>query len=311
MDSQSSMHQNTMPSAFSTLPERPSALRSMWTSLRRSPVVLAAMATLLLLIFVAVAAPILAPYGPDEVRLLDRLHPPGFVDGEGGIHYLGTDHLGRDMLSRLIYGSRVSLLVGATTVLIGGTLGMTLGILSGYKGGILDDVIMRLAEIQLAFPSILLYIAVLAVLGPGLDKVIAILGITRWVTFSRVARGEVLSIREREFVQAAKAVGSSDRRIMARHILPNIAASFIVIASFAVANAIIAEASLSFLGLGVPPSVPTWGAMLAQSRDYLRTAWWPVTFPGLAIMLTVLSINLVGDWLRDYLDPRLKIENSG
>jgi peptide/nickel transport system permease protein len=275
-------------------------------SLRRRSVALAAMVVLLLTLVVAVTASVLAPYDPEEVRLLDRLQPPGFVDKDGGVHYLGTDPLGRDMLSRMMYGSRISLLVGATTVLIGGTLGMLLGVSSGYYGGTLDDVIMRLAEIQLAFPSILLYIAVLAVLGPGLGKVIAILGITGWVTYGRVVRGEVLSIREREYVLSARAVGSSDRRIMGRHILPNIFAPFIVVASFAVANAIIAEASLSFLGLGVPPSVPTWGAMLAQSRDYLRDAWWPVTFPGLAIMLTVLSINVVGDWLRDYLDPRLK-----
>jgi peptide/nickel transport system permease protein len=306
MDQRSSTDQKTTLSRSWVVRERPSSIQSIWMSLRRRSVALAAMVVLLLTLVVAVTASVLAPYDPEEVRLLDRLQPPGFVDKDGGVHYLGTDPLGRDMLSRMMYGSRISLLVGATTVLIGGTLGMLLGVPSGYYGGTLDDVIMRLAEIQLAFPSILLYIAVLAVLGPGLGKVIAILGITGWVTYGRVVRGEVLSIREREYVLSARAVGSSDRRIMGRHILPNIFAPFIVVASFAVANAIIAEASLSFLGLGVPPSVPTWGAMLAQSRDYLRDAWWPVTFPGLAIMLTVLSINVVGDWLRDYLDPRLK-----
>jgi peptide/nickel transport system permease protein len=306
MDQQSSTDQETTLSQSWVVRERPSSIQSIWISLRRRSVALAAMVVLLLTLVVAVTASVLAPYDPEEVRLLDRLQPPGFVDKDGGVHYLGTDPLGRDMLSRMMYGSRISLLVGATTVLIGGTLGLLLGVASGYYGGMPDDVIMRLADIQLAFPSILLYIAVLAVLGPGLGKVIAILGITGWVTYGRIVRGEVLSIREREYVLAARAVGSSDRRIMARHILPNIFAPFIVVASFAIANAIIAEASLSFLGLGVPPSVPTWGAMLAQSRDYLRDAWWPVTFPGLAIMLTVLSINVVGDWLRDYLDPRLK-----
>jgi peptide/nickel transport system permease protein len=306
MDQQSSTDQETTLSQSWVVRERPSSIQSIWMSLRRRSVALAAMVVLLLTLVVAVTASVLAPYDPEEVRLLDRLQPPGFVDKDGGVHYLGTDPLGRDMLSRMMYGSRISLLVGATTVLIGGTLGLLLGVASGYYGGMPDDVIMRLADIQLAFPSILLYIAVLAVLGPGLGKVIAILGITGWVTYGRIVRGEVLSIREREYVLAARAVGSSDRRIMARHILPNIFAPFIVVASFAIANAIIAEASLSFLGLGVPPSVPTWGAMLAQSRDYLRDAWWPVTFPGLAIMLTVLSINVVGDWLRDYLDPRLK-----
>jgi len=311
MDEQTTVQKERFPGEAWTLPERPSLAQSVWMSLRRSPIVLIAIVALVFLVLVALTASILAPFDPEAITLLDRLKPPGFIDQEGGVHYLGTDHLGRDILSRLMYGSRISLLVGATTVLIGGTLGMLLGVLSGYYGGRLDDVIMRLAEIQLAFPSILLYIAVLAVLGPGLGKVIAILGITGWVTYSRVSRGEVLSIREREYIASARAVGSSNTRIMVRHILPNIVAPFIVVASFAVANAIIAEASLSFLGLGVPPSVPTWGAMLAQSRDYLRDAWWPVTFPGLAIMFTVLAINVVGDWLRDYLDPRLKTEGTG
>jgi peptide/nickel transport system permease protein len=246
---------------------RPSLIRSIWHSLRHRPVVIGAFAALLIVIFMAISAPYLAPQSPNEVHLLDRLNPPGFVGTMQQRHYLGTDHLGRDLLSRLMYGSRISLMVGVTTVLIGGVLGLLLGMISGYYGGQLDDVIMRVADIQLAFPSILLYIAVLAVLGPG----------------------------------------ASNARILRLHVLPNIIAPLIVVASFAVANNIIAEASLSFLGLGVPPSVPTWGAMLAESLDYLRDAWWPVTFPGLAIMLTVLSINIIGDWLRDYLDPRLKI----
>lgn len=286
---------------------RPSLLQSIWQSLRRTPVVIVAFFLLLGVIFMAGTSPYLAPQDPTEVHLLDRLKPPGFVDESQQIHYLGTDHLGRDLLSRLMYGARISLMVGATTVLIGGILGLLLGMVSGYYGGVLDDVIMRLADIQLAFPSILLYIAVLAVLGPGLNKVILILGFTGWVTYGRVARGEVLSVREREYVQSARAIGASNARIMRLHILPNILAPLIIVASFAVANNIIAEASLSFLGLGVPPSVPTWGAMLAESLDYLRHAWWPVTFPGLAIMVTVLSINVIGDWLRDYLDPKLKI----
>jgi peptide/nickel transport system permease protein len=280
--------------------------RSVARSLRRAPLVMFAIGILLFMFIVAGVAPLIAPHDPAEVRLLDRLKPPGYVDKDGGVHFLGTDNLGQDLLSRLIYGARVSLLVGITTVMIGGTLGMVLGIVSGYYGKLLDDIIMRVADIQLAFPSILLYIAVLVVLGPGLEKVIGILGITSWVTYGRVTRGEVLSIRDREYVEAARAIGATDWRIMTRHILPNTMAPFIVVASFAMASAIIAESSLSFLGLGVPPSIPTWGAMLAQSRDYLRDAWWPVTFPGVAIMLTVLSVNIVGDWLRDFLDPRLR-----
>ena len=289
--------------------ERPSPIVAIWLSLRHSPVAIFAIVLLIIILLMAISAPFLILQDPTEIQLRNRLQPPGFVDNDGFTHYLGTDHLGRDMLSRLMYGARISLLVGGTTVLIGGTLGLLLGLLSGYYGGAIDDVIMRLADIQLAFPNILLYIAVLAILGPGLGKVIAILGFTSWVIYGRVARGEVLAIREREYVESARTVGCSARRIMGQHILPNTFAPLFVVASFAVANAIIAEASLSFLGLGVPPSIPTWGAMLAESRDYLRDAWWPVTFPGVAIMLTVLSINVVGDWLRDYLDPRLKSDH--
>lgn len=261
---------------------------------------------LTIVILMAVTAPFLAPHDPGETDLLASLKPPGFVDSEGDRHYLGTDKLGRDVLSRLMYGARISLLVGVTSVIIGGVMGLFLGLLSGYYGRWLDDILMRLADIQLAFPSILLYIAVLAVLGAGLWKVIIILGVTGWVVYGRVARGQVLAEREKEFVQAAKAIGCRDRRVIIRHVLPNIFASIIVVASFSVASNIIAEASLSFLGLGVPPSVPTWGTMLAEAREYLRDAWWPSTFPGAAIMLTVLSINVIGDWLRDYLDPQLR-----
>jgi peptide/nickel transport system permease protein len=262
-----------------------------------------------LVVLMALGASFWSPQDPAETNILDRLKPPGFKDNQGRVHYLGTDQLGRDILSRLMFGSRVSLLVGITAVLLGGTLGVLLGLVSGYYGGWVDDAIMRVAEIQLAFPAILLYIAVLAVLGPGLAKVIAVLGVTGWVTYGRVARGQVLVVREHEFVHAGRAIGARETRIILRHVLPNIFSAIIVVASFAVASNIIAEASLSFLGLGVPPSVPAWGSMLAEARDYVRDAWWPVTFPGLAIMLTVLSINAMGDWLRDYLDPRLSLQD--
>lgn len=287
-------------------PRNVSTWRSLWRSLRRAYRAMAGIVILTLVVLMAVAAPVLAPEDPTNMSLLDRLKPPGFVDSDGHVHYLGTDQLGRDLLSRLIYGARVSLLVGISAVFIGGSLGLTLGLIAGYYGRWLDDVIMRVAEMQLAFPSILLYIAVLAVLGPGLLNVIGILGFTGWVVYARIARGQVLSVREEEFIQAARSIGCSDGRIILRHLLPNIIAAIIVIGSFAVASNIIAEASLSFLGLGVPPAIPAWGSMLAEAREYIRTAWWPVTFPGLAIMLTVLSINAIGDWLRDYLDPQLK-----
>lgn len=280
--------------------------RVMWRSLRRARLALTGAFILVLVVVMALSADILAPQDPGEVNLLDRLKPPGYVDDSGRVHYLGTDPLGRDLFSRLVYGSRVSLLVGFTAVLIGGTLGLLLGLVSGYYGGWVDDAIMRLADIQLAFPSILLYIVVLAVIGPGLVNVIAILGFTGWVVYGRVARGQVFSVREQEFVTAARSIGCRDWRILTRHVLPNIFGALIVVGSFAVASNIIAEASLSFLGLGVPPAVPTWGIMLSEGKEYLRDAWWPVTFPGLAIALTVLSINSLGDWLRDYLDPQMK-----
>ncbi len=271
---------------------------------------LAAIGVLILLciVCVAVAAPVFAPANPNLVTLVDRLKPPVWESGGTPAHLLGTDSLGRDTLSRLIYGSRISVLVGFTAVALAGTLGVLLGVIAGYWPGRIDDVLMRIADIQLAFPFILLAISVLAVVGPGLLNIIVVLGVTGWVAYARVARGQTISLREREFVEAARSVGAQDWRIITRHILPNIMAPIIVIASFDVAAVIIAEASLSFLGLGVPPAIPTWGSMLADGREYLTEAWWMATLPGLAIMLMVLGINVVGDWLRDYLDPRLKTE---
>ena len=258
------------------------------------------------LILAALFAQRIAPHDPIAVSLRQRLQPP-FFDG-GTIDFpLGTDQLGQDILSRILYGARISLLVGFSVVTISGCIGVTLGLLAGYYGRLADDVIMRIADIQLAFPAIILYIAVMAVIGPGLRNIIIVMGFVGWVSYARIMRSMVFSIRETEFVTAARAIGVSNWRILLRHILPNAWSPIIVVASFALATTIITESSLSFLGLGVPPSVPTWGAMLATGRDYLRNAWWLATFPGLAIALTVLSINLIGDWLRDYLDPRLRL----
>ena len=204
----------------------------------------------------------------------------------------------------MAYGARVSLIVGFVSVMIAGTIGTILGLISGYFGGWIDDVIMRLADIQLAFPFILLMLAVLAVVGPGLKNLILVLGLTGWVSYSRVVRGTVMSLREKEFIEAARTIGARDSRIIVRHILPNIIGPVIIIASFSVASTIIAEASLSFLGLGVTPDTPTWGIMLSEGREYIRDGWWLTTIPGLAIAMTVLGINLLGDWLRDEIDPR-------
>lgn len=292
-------------------PVRPPA-PSTWKRARRSLVrarwPILALNILAIVALAAVFGPEIAPRDPNRQALTARLRPPMQQNVAGEVEYiLGTDGLGRDVLSRLIYGARVSLMVGLTAVMIGGTLGTILGMVGGYFGGLTDDVIGRLADIQLAFPFILLAIMVLVVLGPGVPNLVLVLGIGQWVTYARIARAETIAQREKEYVEAARSIGQQDRAIVFKTILPNILAPIIVIASFNVASVILAEASLSFLGLGVPPTVPTWGGMLAESRDQLLAgAWWLAVFPGLAIMLTVLSLNILGDWLRDFLDPRLR-----
>jgi peptide/nickel transport system permease protein len=259
------------------------------------------LAVLTLALLAALLAPWIAPHDPSTVSLLDRLLPPLSAG-----HLLGTDPLGQDLLSRVIYGARVSLLVGFSAVAISGTLGVTLGLLSGFFGGWADAVIMRIGEVQLAFPTIILYVAVMATLGPGLEKLIAVIGVVGWVQYARIERAMTLSLREMEYVQAARALGASGGWIMLRHILPNTLGPLTVVASFGLASTMVIEASLSFLGLGVPPSVPSWGSMLADGRDYLRAGWWVATFPGMALTLCVLAVNLLGDWLRDELDPLLR-----
>jgi peptide/nickel transport system permease protein len=258
-------------------------------------------AALGVLVVAAVLAERIAPYGPNEQDITQRLRPP-----EWGAHLLGTDEVGRDILSRLIYGARVSLLVGVIAVGLSCPLGVLVGLVAGYAGRRIDDVLMRITDIQLAIPTILLAIAVVAVLGPGLGNVILTLAVTGWTLYARLVRGETLAVKGREFVQAARANGAGDARIVARHVLPNVFSPVIVVAVFAVANMIVLEATLSFLGLGVEPSVVTWGRMLNGGRLYLSTAWWLTAFPGLAIFVTVLAVNLLGDHLRDWLDPRLR-----
>ena len=261
-----------------------------------------------LVVLTAFAAPLVSPFDPIEQDLGDlRLKAPGFRDSAGRLHPLGTDHLGRDLLARVIYGARPALLVGFAAVAISGLLGMATGLISGYFGGRIDDVLMRLADIQLAFPFILLAIAVIGVLGPSLQTIIIVIGVSSWVVYARIVRGAVLTLREREFVQAALALGGGDGRVVLRHILPNVLTPWLVVATLDMARVIVIESALSFLGLGVQPPTPTWGGMLADGRVYISTAWWLATFPGLAILITVLGINLFGDGLRDTLDPRLKV----
>jgi peptide/nickel transport system permease protein len=261
-----------------------------------------------IVVLTALLAPWVSPFDPVEQDIGDRrLKPPAWRNDAGRLHVLGTDHRGRDLLARIIYGAQPALMVGFAAVVISGVLGMTAGLVSGYFGGRVDDVLMRLADIQLAFPFILLAIAVIGVLGPSLTTIIAVIGVSSWVVYARVVRGAVLGLREREFVHAARALGSRDGRIVLRHILPNVFTPWLVVATLDMARVIVIESALSFLGLGVQPPTPTWGGMLADGRVYISTAWWLATFPGLAILVTVLGINLFGDGLRDTLDPRLKV----
>lgn len=285
-------------------------LRRAFQSMLTSRWALIGMLILLVVTFVAIFGPWLAPFDPNRQNIMMRLLEPGEAGAGSLTYWLGSDQLGRDVLSRLLYGARVSLLVGVAAIAVGGTLGTIAGLVSGYFGGWIDDVIMRLGDIQLAFPFILLAIMFLVVLGPGLVNIILVLGIGQWITYARIVRAQTLSLREKEYVEAARAMGDSTFSILFRTILPNIIAPLTVIASFNVAGVILSEAALSFLGLGVPPDVPTWGSMLSESRDHLLSnKWWMAVFPGLAIVFTVLAFNIIGDWLRDFLDPRLKENN--
>lgn len=282
----------------------PAARGRLGRSLRRNWAALLGLALLGLLVLAAAAAPLLAPYDPQLNNLGARLRAPAPFSGDWR-YLLGTDQLGRDVLSRLLYGGRVSLSVGVLAVAIAGTVGVALGLLAGYHGGLVDRVVMRLCDIQLGMPFILLAIALIAVLGAGLRNLVLVLSLGGWVIYARIVRGQALSVREREYVLAARALGQRDLPLIARHLLPNVITPVIVIASFAVAQNIILESALSFLGLGAPPDLPSWGGMLADARQYMATAWWLSMLPGLAIMLSVLCINLVGDWLQDYLDPQM------
>ena len=256
-------------------------------------------------VFTALFAPWLAPHDPQAQDIMLRLLPP-LSQSPDGLFLLGTDALGRDLLSRLIVGSRVSLVVGASAVVVSGAIGIVLGLIAGYEDRYTGRVLMGITDIQLAIPFLVLALAVVAVLGASLFNLIIVLGVTNWVQFARVVRAEVMVLRTREFVVAARALGASPARVVLRHILPNVASSILVISSLLVAKMILFESSLSFLGLGVPPSTPTWGSMIADGRNYIARAWWVAAIPGLAIFVTVVALNLVGDRLRDMLDPKLR-----
>lgn len=256
---------------------------------------------LLIMLFLTILAPVIVPQGPQAQDLDNRLRPPGWLEGKG---LFGTDGLGRDVVVRTIYGGRMSLAVGVASVVLAGSLGIAVGLLAGYRGGMWDKVIMWLSGVQLSLPGTIIAIAIMAVLTPSATNVILVLGITNWVTYARVVRGEVMSLKEREFVEAGRAIGAKDLWLIRRYIVPNIVNPVIVIATLETPRMIIAESSLSFLGLGVPLTVPTWGGMISHGLGYVTFAWWTVLGPGIALILTVLSINVIGDWIRDITDPR-------
>ena len=282
-----------------------SAGRRLWRKFTRNPIGVVGGIILLAVIMGAVLADYVAPHEPNKQRLMARFKPPFWAEGGSMTYVFGTDNVGRDIWSRIIHGSRISLIVGISAVGVSMLIGVTLGLASGFWGGRIDATIMALVDIMLAFPQLILAFAMVAVLGPGIGNIILVLGLTGWERYARVVRAEVLALREREFVQAARAVGVSNLKIVFGHIMPNTFSSVIVMATLQTAQAILAEAALSFLGLGTGRTYPSWGQMISLGRDYISIAWWLSTFPGLAILLTVLAINLVGDRIRDVLDPRV------
>jgi peptide/nickel transport system permease protein len=276
---------------------------------RRFPVlVVAGVGFVLLLLVVAAAAPLIAPQDPIRQSLRGRLAAPTWQGSDGRAHLLGTDHLGRDVLSRVIYGSRVSLAIGFSAVLVGGVLGAAAGLAAGFASGRVDAAIMTLADAQLAFPFILLAIGIIAVLGPSFPTLVVVIGLSGWVSYARILRSQVLVLRSREFVESIHALGGSLARVVLRHVLPNVLSSIVVIATLELARAIVLEATLSFLGLGIQPPTPSWGGMVQEGREYLDSAWWISTFPGIVLMITSIVVSRTGDWLRDVLDPTLRGE---
>jgi ABC-type dipeptide/oligopeptide/nickel transport system permease subunit len=276
-----------------------------WRRLVRLRWGVAASAVLLCVVASALLAPLISPHDPLVVNVRNRLAPPAWMAGGSADHLLGTDQVGRDLLSRMIHGGRVSLLVGVSAVLLSASIGVLLGLAGGYFGGRVDWIIMTVVNVMLTFPFVLLALAVIAVLGPSLSNMILVLGVAGWPIYARVVRAETMAIREREFVLAGRALGMSHARIVFGQILPNLVSAIVVIATLQVAQVIVLESFLSFLGLGVQPPTPAWGNMLGEGRLYMLNSWWIATFPGVAIFVTTLAINLMGNALRDWLDPHM------
>jgi len=258
------------------------------------------------MVFMAVFAPLLAPYSPIDQTLRDKLLPPFWLEGGSMKYLLGTDAFGRDILSRLLYGARVSLIVATLALTVGGGVGLVIGIVAGYLGGTVESMLMRLVDAAFTFPAILFALLLAVTMGQGLGTLVIAISLLLWASFARVIRGEVLALKQRDFVALAKVRGCSEPRIMLTHILPNVLSTFMVLVTLNIGVVVIAEASLSFLGAGIPPPTPTWGLMVSEGRGRIAEAWWVSLIPGLAITALVLSVNVFGDWLRDRLDPRLR-----
>lgn len=295
----------TTNAGVESMPPAVSEWKRKYRKFVKNPIGIIGIGMVLLVVLMSLAAPLLTSHDPIEVNLEKKLLPPAWLEGGTWEHWLGTDEVGRDVWARLVYGSRISLSVGFFAVIISMVIGTTLGILAGYFRGKVDFMISSIIDIMMAFPFILLALATIAVLGPSLLNMILVLGLTDWTQYARLVRGEVISLREQEFVQAGYALGSRHWRIIWKHLLPNCMPSVIVLATLALARAILMESSLSFLGLGVSSPTPSWGFMMSTGRPYISTAWWLATLPGLAILITVLGINLAGDRIRDLLDPKV------
>ena len=287
-------------------PEEEPFFRVLLQDLLREKAALIAVSTLIGMALIALLAPAVAPYDPMAQNLADSLRPPLWRSPEGNLYLLGTDAVGRDLLSRIIYGTRISLFIGIIAVLLSSQIGLFLGLFAGYLGGKVDFFIMRVVDFVLAFPFILIALSFIAIIGPSIPLLCLVMSSRIWIVYARVVRSQTLQLREMEFVQAARSVGASSLRIITRHLLPNVLGPCIVIASLYLGRMIIIESGLSFLGLGVPPPSISWGGMLAQGRVHIFSSWWVITFPGLAILLAALSAQLLGDWLAVWFDPRLR-----
>jgi peptide/nickel transport system permease protein len=285
-------------------PRRPGRIRRMLAELWADKAGFLGLLVLIAIIGAAIAAPILAPHDPAAQSLQHRLAPPFWQDGGSVTHPLGTDNLGRDVLSRLLFGARTSLIIGVLAVLLAGGAGTALGVVAGFRGGLADALIMRFIDIQVAFPGLLLALMILMMVGPSVTTVIIVLSISNWMVFARITRGLVLSIRELPFVEAAEVVGCRSGRVIVRHVLPSLISPLLSLAVLELANVILAEAAMSFLGLGIQPPAVSWGLDVAIGQDYIYKAWWLVTFPGAAIAVTVLATNLLASWLRVIADPQ-------